>query len=277
MDSDDSSQAKGSDRASRRTAMSRRYTTMEGWRDARASVHAAAGIGLWMLAPSPQFDPDVVLDDDITTRTRASVSMRRRSSAQSANSRSLAHVRRLAQQGTNNTEQSIPENPFDDTNTYLQTYQSPFDDTAYPVPGQESFYKEQDSPPPTQSPSDIPPEEPYHVFSRKQKWFVVVTIGLAGLFSGLSSNIYFPSLDAIAKVRQPSSPPHLSTCVMLTIRLGPQRFSPERQLDNYFLLDHTGNLSINMGLSFGRTGAPANLHCILHGLHHRQHCPQLYA
>lgn len=43
-------------------------------------------------------------------------------------------------------------------------------------------------------------EKPYHVYSSKQKWVVVVLIGVAGLFSGLSSNIYFPSLDAIAKV-----------------------------------------------------------------------------
>lgn len=43
-------------------------------------------------------------------------------------------------------------------------------------------------------------EEAYHVFNKKQKWVVVVIIGVAGLFSGLSSNIFFPSLDAIAKV-----------------------------------------------------------------------------
>lgn len=44
-------------------------------------------------------------------------------------------------------------------------------------------------------------EKPYHMFSLEQKWLVVVLIGVAGLFSGLSSNIYFPALDAIAKVR----------------------------------------------------------------------------
>jgi hypothetical protein len=41
----------------------------------------------------------------------------------------------------------------------------------------------------------------YHVFSNKRKWAVVIMIGVAGLFSGLSSNIYFPALDVIAKVR----------------------------------------------------------------------------
>ncbi|KAK0612793.1 major facilitator superfamily domain-containing protein [Bombardia bombarda] len=42
-------------------------------------------------------------------------------------------------------------------------------------------------------------EQPYHVFTKWQKWFVIVIIGTAGLFSGLSSNIYFPALDQIAK------------------------------------------------------------------------------
>ncbi|KAF9869855.1 major facilitator superfamily transporter [Colletotrichum karsti] len=42
-------------------------------------------------------------------------------------------------------------------------------------------------------------DEPYHVFPKRQKWVVIVIIGTAGLFSGLSSNIYNPSLDAIAR------------------------------------------------------------------------------
>lgn len=44
--------------------------------------------------------------------------------------------------------------------------------------------------------------QPYHVFPKGRKKFLVGVIGVAGLFSGLSSNIYFPSLDAIAKVSQ---------------------------------------------------------------------------
>ncbi|KAF2994154.1 hypothetical protein E8E13_000278 [Curvularia kusanoi] len=42
-------------------------------------------------------------------------------------------------------------------------------------------------------------DRPYHVFTSGQKWRVVVLVGAAGLFSGLSSNIYFPALDLIAK------------------------------------------------------------------------------
>lgn len=47
-----------------------------------------------------------------------------------------------------------------------------------------------------------PPEPPYHVFTKKEKWLVTVIIAVAGLFSPLSSNIYFPALGAIANVSQ---------------------------------------------------------------------------
>jgi hypothetical protein len=44
------------------------------------------------------------------------------------------------------------------------------------------------------------PETPYHVFSTQQKRVLVYIVSLAGLFSPLSSNIYFPALNAIADV-----------------------------------------------------------------------------
>lgn len=43
-------------------------------------------------------------------------------------------------------------------------------------------------------------DEPYHVFGNRMKWVVVAQIGVAGTFSGLSSNIYFPCLKTITKV-----------------------------------------------------------------------------
>ncbi|KAI8631142.1 MFS general substrate transporter [Xylariaceae sp. FL1651] len=43
-------------------------------------------------------------------------------------------------------------------------------------------------------------EECYHIFTPRQKWNLVVVIGVAGLFSGLSSNIYFPAEERIANV-----------------------------------------------------------------------------
>ncbi|KAK3314847.1 major facilitator superfamily domain-containing protein [Apodospora peruviana] len=47
---------------------------------------------------------------------------------------------------------------------------------------------------------------PYHVFSKSQKWFVIIIIGAAGLFSGLSSNIYFPAMNEIASVTPSTTP-----------------------------------------------------------------------
>jgi len=45
------------------------------------------------------------------------------------------------------------------------------------------------------------PDPPYHVFSRAQKKNIVYIISLAGLFSPLSSNIYFLALGQISRVR----------------------------------------------------------------------------
>ena len=44
------------------------------------------------------------------------------------------------------------------------------------------------------------PEPPYHVFDPSRKKQLVYIVSLAGLFSPLSSNIYFPALNEIAKV-----------------------------------------------------------------------------
>lgn len=45
------------------------------------------------------------------------------------------------------------------------------------------------------------PEPPYHVFTLAKKIQLVYIVSLAGLFSPLSSNIYFPALGQIATVR----------------------------------------------------------------------------
>lgn len=44
-------------------------------------------------------------------------------------------------------------------------------------------------------------EEPYSVFPKVQKRLLITLIAVAGSISGLSSNIYFPSQNAISKVR----------------------------------------------------------------------------
>ncbi|KAF3393539.1 MFS antiporter QDR2 [Talaromyces pinophilus] len=41
-------------------------------------------------------------------------------------------------------------------------------------------------------------EPPYHILSKRQKWNLVIFVSLAGAFSPLSSNIYFPSIATIS-------------------------------------------------------------------------------
>lgn len=43
-------------------------------------------------------------------------------------------------------------------------------------------------------------EAPYCVFTTRKKWDLVLIVSLAGLFSSLSSNVYFPAIPDIAKV-----------------------------------------------------------------------------
>ncbi|RJE23169.1 Sugar and other transporter [Aspergillus sclerotialis] len=42
-------------------------------------------------------------------------------------------------------------------------------------------------------------DPPYHILSKQQKWNLVIFVSLAGSFSPLSSNIYFPALETISK------------------------------------------------------------------------------
>ncbi|KZL71282.1 major facilitator superfamily transporter [Colletotrichum tofieldiae] len=69
-------------------------------------------------------------------------------------------------------------------------------------------------------------EPPYHVFSKGQKWFIIVIIGAAGLFSGLSSNIYFPALDAISEVDPDLGISHQVVSLTITSYLAIQGVSP---------------------------------------------------
>jgi sugar phosphate permease len=50
----------------------------------------------------------------------------------------------------------------------------------------------------SQSQQAQPDNSPYHIFSRRQKWNLVFLVSLAGSFSPLSSNIYFPAIDSIS-------------------------------------------------------------------------------
>ncbi|KAJ6594680.1 MFS general substrate transporter [Mycena capillaripes] len=41
--------------------------------------------------------------------------------------------------------------------------------------------------------------EPYSIYTRREKWFIVALIGLGGLFSPLTSNIYFPVIPTLSE------------------------------------------------------------------------------
>lgn len=108
------------------------------------------------------------------------------------------------------------------------------------------------------------PKEPYHVFSHGKKWSIVILIGVAGLFSGLSSNIYFPALDAISKVSLAKSDQCIrDLCIVLTLfeEFPCQLTSsvPYHHVVSYL----PSHLSYHMGLSCRLPRASSYIHGIL--------------
>lgn len=144
--------------------ISRRFTTLEGWRDIGSGVYTT-GTRLQTFAIVNQFDPESY-NDDRTSWTAPSKSDRA-----SAGSRRSQEEAWIASPTSEKSSGSV-------------------------VSGGRIE------------------EEVYHVFAQREKWSVVAMIGVAGLFSGLSSNIFFPSLDAISKVSQHISlySSHLTKC-----------------------------------------------------------------
>lgn len=130
--------------------ISRRYTTLEGWREIGNGVYIT-GTNLQVFAVKNQLDPEAY-NDDYTAWTSC---------------------------GTENG--SIKALSWD----------SRQDRAVSPISEQRGTIVD----------GGFVKEERYHVFEMREKWIVIAMIGVAGLFSGLSSNIFFPSLDAISEVR----------------------------------------------------------------------------
>ena len=74
------------------------------------------------------------------------------------------------------------------------------DDSDYGSPPDSPSYEQHSSTTSIYSLEKKLPEPPYHVFSLAKKKQMVYIVSLAGLFSPLSSNIYFPALGQISKV-----------------------------------------------------------------------------
>lgn len=176
----------------RASRASRRLTAID-LRGVRNSIYATAAAGIQFMSIDPEYDPERY-SNDVPHPTR-----------QSKQGGYLSQ-RGYNQQSWLDTYAPSPAltetpNPFDD-NAHIvgvpsNQGQNPFDDsnTIIPPPVIGQVEKSSTVPPPPP-----PPEQPYHVFSKGRKMVLIGTIGVAGLFSGLSSNIYFPALDSIAKV-----------------------------------------------------------------------------
>jgi hypothetical protein len=161
----------------------------------RNSIYSITADSLSLLSYDPDYSPDQYHESGpLPTR----LSQRDRRSFTQRTSRLLVNERRPASIHEDNALQKDIRgglsDPFDDSNSL------------------ESQNKETENP--FSDPSEIEAEPPYHIFSRKKKWSVIVLVGVAGLFSSLSSNTYFPALDAIAKASKLADP---SSSELLTV------------------------------------------------------------
>lgn len=159
----------------------RRFTTLEGCREVGHGVFLAPGSTVLSVAFEPtrtsRFDPEWDrFDDNDSIKTRLSKAEEQRRTFCKAPASSGRRISRP------------PLNPFlspEEAEAEAQTTQ--------PISELNDDVRDVDPRPRS--------EQPFHILGKRQKWFLVGMIGMAGLFSGLSSNIYFPSLDAIARVR----------------------------------------------------------------------------
>ncbi|EFY89468.1 hypothetical protein MAC_04487 [Metarhizium acridum CQMa 102] len=161
-----------------RTRASRRFTTLEGWREVQDGLFVAPGSTVAAIVSNPAHGPDWPLQDDRVTRTRQT-----RIQLKSAN-------------------RSFVGEKGDALNHHGQAGLWPDGPTYVTVTKDASAVQHDQLEALSEGENDLLEEEidpPFHVFSKQRKWFIIITIGVAGLFSGLSSNIYLPSLSAIAK------------------------------------------------------------------------------
>lgn len=137
-------------------------------------------MGMGLVVVDPQFDAERYCESDNVTRAAAAA----RRPLPFRTDTEIRHMglphSRLNSRAGSVTDLDLGDTPNEKKNPFVDSNDSSRVQTPLP---QEKEAKQ---------------EKPYHVFSKKQTWFVVVIIGAAGLFSGLSSNIYFPSLAQIA-------------------------------------------------------------------------------
>ncbi|KAM3505616.1 hypothetical protein MY10362_002828 [Beauveria mimosiformis] len=170
----------------------KRLTSVEGWREVGRGVFLTAGHTALVVLPDPSYDREWPAahshkrqEEDEEAYWRLSRAQQRRSvsTTRSAGWTAAYGRREWLSNGVLQQQQRV-EQHFDQ-----KRREDGVDD------GPDRSKEEADVGVTAVAPVEIP----FHVYSRRVKWYLVIIIGVAGLFSGLSSNIYLPSLSAIAE------------------------------------------------------------------------------
>ena len=171
--------------------------TIRSSRRLTSTLYATAATGIQLISVDPQYDPELY-HDDVPVPTRRSKANSYPPSGYYQPGWQTPYVPSspiLQSVNLRREQQQVPLDPFEDAyriEAPTSETQNPFDDSNVIAPVTQVGER-----PTTAAPN---PEEPYHALSKSRKRLLIGIIGVAGLCSGLSSNIYFPSLDAIAKV-----------------------------------------------------------------------------
>ena len=154
--------------------LSRRFTTLEGWREVGVGVYAMSS-NIRMFSLKHQFDPEHFREEFIPMSTPDVPPV--------PNVPDVPDVPNLP--NLPNLPNTLPEEEW------VRTSQGTVGKAIGSVSEITSLRKGR----------IVGKEQPYHVYERKEKWTLVAIVGVAGLFPGLTTNIYLPTLNAVANVR----------------------------------------------------------------------------
>ncbi|KAJ3455789.1 hypothetical protein MRS44_017271 [Fusarium solani] len=170
---------------------SRRFTTLEGWREVGQGVYAAAGSGIRTITVNPDFEPEYSFDNESITRPGRPPSSEK-SIANSADLSDTTVGNMRFSRNIDGMNESLVLRELPRTPTNLR---DPFSDAAAIL-----------EPPVKQVEQEVP-EPPYHIFEKKQKWAdlnvslatVSLTITSYLVVQGISPLIWGSFSDALGR------------------------------------------------------------------------------
>ncbi|KAK8004388.1 hypothetical protein PG989_004107 [Apiospora arundinis] len=182
----------GGDHRGVASAKRRPLSTTSGWHRLTDGLHYMAGVGVRALVVSPPFDLDPAKSRHGSEVDGA------RSAKKDTPSISISDLlsRSDADEWTRYSARSnsLSIYPVSPTRNRKKGPVSP-QGLPPPLARVEGTEAEQQHAETTPGPE----KEPYHVFNNQQKWQLVVIAGVLAFLAGLSSNIYFPAQDEIAR------------------------------------------------------------------------------